>query len=143
MDSVDRLDVIKRVEEAIALLQPQTVYTHFSGDLNIDHRICNEAVVTACRPTPSCSVRQVLFFEVASSTEWVAGSYEPFEPNWYVDVSATWSIKLEALACYGSEMRPWPNARSVEAVEALGSWRGASVGVDRAEAFVLGRRVVR
>jgi hypothetical protein len=40
-------------------------------------------------------------------------------------------------------MRPWPHARSIRALEHLARWRGASVGVEAAEAFVLGRGIER
>ena len=70
LDSLDRLDLIKQIEERIARHQPQVVYVHHVGDVNIDHRRLHEAVVTACRPTPGQPVRRLLSFEVASSTEW-------------------------------------------------------------------------
>lgn len=140
MDSMDRLDVIKLVEGDVERVRPDLVYTHHAGDLNIDHRIVHESVLTACRPQPSSTVKTLLFFEVPSSTEWnLAVSAPVFAPNWFVDVSDVLALKLDALACYQSEMRPWPHARSVKAVEHLAGWRGASVGMEAAEAFVLGR----
>ena len=66
-----------------------------------------------------------------------------FEPNWFVDVSDTLELKLKALEFYQDEMRPWPHARSVRAVEHLARWRGATIGVEAAEAFVLGRALVK
>lgn len=144
MDSLDRLDVIKLVEEEIGRVQPEVVYTHHIGDLNIDHRIIHESVLTACRPQPLSPVKTVLFFEVPSSTEWMPATSAPhFGPNWFVDISDTLELKLKALDCYQSEMRPWPHARSVQALEHLARWRGASVGMEAAEAFVLGRRLFR
>ena len=143
LDSLDRLDLIKQIEERIAPHQPQVVYVHHSGDVNIDHRRLHEAVVTACRPTPGQLVRRLLSFEVASSTEWQPpGSAPPFQPNWFVDISAQWPRKREALEAYASEMRPWPHARSILAVEHLARWRGAQVGVEAAEAFCLLRQLV-
>lgn len=145
LDSLDRLDLIKCVEEFLARHTPRIVYTHYSSDLNVDHRRVHEAVVTACRPMPGHSVEQLLFFEVASSTEWQISSHAAtaFAPNWYVDISATLPAKLRALAAYESEMRPWPHARSLQALEHLARWRGASVGLEAAEAFMLGRNLVR
>jgi LmbE family N-acetylglucosaminyl deacetylase len=143
LDSLDRLDVIKLIEERIARYQPEVVYVHHAGDVNIDHRRLHEAVVTACRPTPGHVVRRLLSFEVASSTEWQpAGSAPAFHPNWFVDISDQWERKRVALAAYASEMRSWPHARSIEAVEHLARWRGAQVGVQAAEAFCLLRQVV-
>jgi len=142
LDSIDRLDLVKLIEEKIERYQPQIVYTHHSGDLNIDHRRLHEAVVTACRPTPGHSVKRLLSFEVASSTEWQPpGSAPAFQPNWFVDISDQWDRKRLALEAYASEMRPWPHARSLEALEHLARWRGAQVGVEAAEAFCLLREL--
>ena len=142
LDTVALLDVIKQVENRLGAVKPDLVLTHHAGDLNIDHRKIHDAVVTACRPQKSQSVRTLLFFEVPSSTEWqVPGAGQPFEPNWFIDISTTLDRKLTALEAYGMEMRAWPHPRSVEAVTHLARWRGATVGADAAEAFVLGRTI--
>lgn len=142
LDSLDRLDLIKLIEQRIDRHQPQVVYVHHAGDVNVDHRRLHEAVVTACRPTPGHPVKRLLSFEVASSTEWQPpGSASAFQPNWFVDISAQCQRKREALEAYISEMRPWPHARSLKAVEYLARWRGAQVGVEAAEAFSLLRQL--
>jgi len=145
MDTVALLDIVKTIEDLIERHRPDILYTHHGGDVNIDHRRIHDAVVTACRPAPeSPQVTTLLFFEIASSTEWqTPSSAPPFAPNWYVDISATLDLKNLALEAYASEMRPWPHARSVEAVTHLARWRGTNVGVEAAEAFVLGRRITR
>jgi LmbE family N-acetylglucosaminyl deacetylase len=141
MDSIDLLEITKMVEGYINKYEPDIVYTHHRGDLNIDHRVIHDTVVTACRPLPSSRVKTLLFFEVASSTEWQTPASAPyFTPNWFVDISTTMNKKLAALGAYDSEMRNWPHARSVEALEYLARWRGATVGVNAAEAFMLGRQ---
>ena len=142
LDSLDRLDVIKQIEERINRYEPQVVYVHHAGDVNVDHRRLHEAVVTACRPTPGHVVKRLLSFEVVSSTEWQPpGSAPAFQPSWFVDISEQWERKREALVAYASEMRNWPHARSLEAVGHLARWRGAQVGVEAAEAFALMRYV--
>jgi LmbE family N-acetylglucosaminyl deacetylase len=141
LDSADLLDVIKPIETFLNSVQPETVYTHFPADLNVDHQIVSEAVQVACRPVPGSQLKQLLLFEVASSTEWRVASPVSFNPNFFMEISATLEIKKRALCAYASEMRTWPHARSLEAVEALAKWRGASVGVTAAEAFVLGRGI--
>jgi len=144
MDSIDRLDIIKVIERKIEEVHPHTVFTHFGNDLNIDHRITNDAVVTACRPMPSQVVKELYFFEVSSSTEWQVGqSGYAFYPNYFVTLSETQiEKKVNALKKYESEMRAFPHARSIEAVRALAKWRGASIGVNLAEAFMVGRLIV-
>ena len=124
----------------IAEHQPSTVFTHHPGDMNVDHRCVHEAVVTACRPQPGNLVKTLLLFEVPSSTEWQTPWTAPvFAPNWFVEISQTLERKLAALDVYAAEMRPWPHPRSLQGVEHLARWRGASSGVDAAEAFVLAR----
>ena len=143
LDSIDRLDLVKLIEARIECYQPQIVYTHHAGDVNIDHRRLHEAVVIACRPTPGHSVKRLLSFEVASSTEWQPpGSAPAFQPNWFVDISEQWARKRLALDSYATEMCPWPHARSIQALEHLARWRGAQVGVQAAEAFCLLRQLV-
>jgi LmbE family N-acetylglucosaminyl deacetylase len=142
LDSLALLDVVQQVEAVVQRYRPAIVLTHHAGDVNIDHRVAHDAVIAACRPQPGHSVRTLLFFEVPSSTEWrPPSSAPPFDPNWFVDISATLRKKLQALEAYEAEMRPFPHPRSVEAVKALAKWRGASMGMVAAEAFVLGRRL--
>lgn len=142
MDSLDRLDVIKAIEREVERVKPEMVVTHHAGDVNIDHRIIHEAVVTACRPLPGHVVKKLLAFEISSSTEWqTSGSAAMFIPNYYVDITLELDLKMEALAEYESEMRPWPHSRSMQALEHLARWRGASVGCEAAEAFQLLREV--
>ena len=143
MDSVALLDVIKVIERKINEVKPDIVYTHHGGDLNIDHRIVHEAVVTACRPLPDAVVRAIYAFETISSTEWALDSSRQFRPVRWVDISDFLARKMEALACYDTEMRPFPHPRSREGVEALARMRGATAGVSAAEAFSVVREIVR
>lgn len=142
LDGVTLLDVVQEIERFAGPLRPEMVLTHFPGDLNVDHQVCAQAVVTAFRPTPEQSVRAIYGFEVASSTEWAFGvAGQSFVPNVYFDISLHLPKKLDALGAYIEEMRGFPHARSLEAVAALARWRGATVGVDAAEAFVVLRMV--
>jgi LmbE family N-acetylglucosaminyl deacetylase len=143
-DAIDRLEITKAVETAIEQLRPDTVYVHHGGDVNVDHRRLNEAAFTACRPVPQHPVTRLATFETVSSTEWMPpGCFPVFQPNLFVDIAPYWPTKLAALRRYEEEMRPWPHPRSIEAIESLARWRGATVGVEMAEAFVLLRDVVR
>ncbi|MCB2102842.1 MAG: PIG-L family deacetylase, partial [Rhodobacterales bacterium] len=142
MDGVDLLDVVKRVEAAVGRWRPSVVYTHHGGDVNVDHRVAHEAVITACRPQPGYPVDTLLFFEVPSSTEWrPAADGAAFRPDWFVDISDTLETKLAALRAYDAELRAWPHPRSLEGVTHLARWRGASCGLAAAEAFALGRKI--
>lgn len=140
-DSVDLLDVVKVVEQAVTELRPDAVYTHHGADLNLDHRRTHEAVLTATRPLPGTIVAEVLAFEVLSSSEWRFGSSGTFRPNVFVDVTDSLDAKHAALRAYDAEMRDFPHPRSHDAVDALARLRGSTVGVVAAEAFELVRSV--
>jgi LmbE family N-acetylglucosaminyl deacetylase len=140
MDGVDLLDIVKSIEQKVAQVKPTRLLTHHRGDVNIDHQRIHDAVLAAARPLPEGSIKELLFFEVASSTEWrpaVSGS--PFAPAMFIDIGATLERKLRALEAYRSELRPFPHPRSLLAVERLAQWRGATVGCSAAEAFEVGR----
>lgn len=141
-DSVDLLDVAKLVEAAVERHTPEVVYTHHALDLNVDHQRTHAAVLVATRPQPGSVVHSVYAFEVPSSTEWAEPIHGVFRPARFVDVSDVIERKVDALGAYESEMRPFPHSRSIEAVRALATWRGASVGVAAAEAFEVVREVV-
>ena len=143
MDGMELLDVVKIVEAEIEQLRPDMVLTHHAGDVNVDHRVLHDAVITACRPQPGHSVRTLLFFEVPSSTEWrPAASGVQFAPDYFFDVTAFLDRKLAALNAYAPEMRAFPHPRSIKAVEHLAGWRGATIGCAAAEAFMLGRTII-
>lgn len=139
LDSCDLLDIIKKIDAVVGELRPSVVYTHHPGDLNVDHRITCEATLVACRPLPGSPVRAIYAFETVSATEWAP--QRAFLPNHFVDAAPTWERKIAALSAYAAEMHPFPHARSVQAVEALATWRGSSVGLAKAEAFQIIRQL--
>ena len=139
MDTSSLLSVVKYVEEAIDTLQPELVYTHHGGDLNIDHAVVYRAVMTATRPLPEQIVREVRLMEVPSSTEF---SLTPFKPNlWLAITEEQAARKHVALGCYKDELRQYPHPRSHEAIGYNELRRAAEGGVGPlAEAFNVVRR---
>jgi LmbE family N-acetylglucosaminyl deacetylase len=138
MDTVPLLEVVKVVEELLERFRPSVIYTHHSGDLNVDHGVVYRAVLTATRPVPGQRVREIYAFEVPSSTEWAFQRLEPtFRPSVFVDISATLDTKIAALACYDTETRKFPHPRSPEALRAIAMRWGSVAGFQAAEAFEL------
>jgi len=141
-DTVPLLDIVKSIEETINKVNPEVIFTHHYGDLNIDHQITHKAVLTATRPVGDYSVKKILTFEVLSSTEWnCQNQCNIFTPNTYVDISETINKKLEAMQCYKSEIRSYPHPRSSKGIKILAQKRGLEVGLKFAEAFCLIRAV--
>ncbi|WP_427338095.1 PIG-L deacetylase family protein [Caloranaerobacter sp. DY30410] len=141
-DSIDLLDIIKEVEKYVDMLKPDIIYTHHYGDLNIDHRKTFESVITACRPVGEYSVKEIYTFETPSSTEWNF-KYEDniFKPNVFIDIEDTIKDKLDAIACYKTEIRDYPHPRSLKALKIIAQRWGIIVGKKYVEVFELIRKV--
>lgn len=141
-DSLNRLEVVKIIENYLDRLKPKTIFTHHRGDRNIDHNITHDAVLTACRPVGQYSVKEILAFETPSSTEWgFNGKDEAFTPNVFIDITETIDKKIEAFKQYESEIRDYPHPRSIEALEVISRRWGTVVGKKYVEAFELIYRI--
>ena len=142
-DSLPLLQISKEVEKYLAEIKPDIVYTHFDGDLNIDHQLTCRAVLTACRPCNGNSPCEIYAFETLSSTEWQSKNKKQFNPTVYVDVEEVMNKKIEAFEKYNSEMRPYPHPRSPEGIKILAQYRGLESGLRLAEAFCLLRKIIK
>ena len=118
------------------------VYTHSGADLNVDHRVVSNAVLTAFRPQPNEKCKELRLFEVASATDYgnpaITGS---FSPNLFLNISNEWSSKVRALEAYNAEMRDYPHSRSIKGIQNLAKLRGNQVGYELAEAFEVIRKL--
>lgn len=141
MNTVPHLDLVKFVEACMEDFGANAIITHHPSDTNNDHVQTSYAAQAASRlyqrKVGMPRLRELLFMEVPSSTEWsVDCSSNRFAPNYFVEVGKEGiEIKLQALAAYKGVMRPYPHPRSVEAIEGLALYRGAQSGCNCAEAF--------
>ncbi|MBO5093106.1 MAG: PIG-L family deacetylase [Lachnospiraceae bacterium] len=136
-DSVALLEIVKAVERRIRELAPEIVYTHHRGDLNIDHQITYQAVMTATRPMADQPVKEIYAFETVSSTEWnFTYGDEQFAPDVFVRLTdEQFEKKLSAMRKYETELCEFPHPRSLEMLRASASRWGGVVGARYAEAF--------
>lgn len=133
--------IVEKLARIIETYEPEVVLTHHAGDINRDHQITAQAVLTAVRPQPGKTPSEILFFETVSSTEWGANNSDAFRPNFFVDITDTIDEKMKALEYYDAEMRPPPHPRSYEGLRHLAGVRGMSIGVHYGEAFVIVRKI--
>lgn len=124
-------------------VEPEYVFVPFLGDVHLDHQAAFQSAMVMCRPNGKPLPRSVLAYETLSETNWNAPPLTPgFLPNTFVDISQHLDTKLQAFAAYQSQVRPFPNERSIETVRSLAMLRGSTVGLRAAEAFVALRNVV-
>lgn len=125
-------------------VKPDVLYAPFPLDLHKDHRELFHSLSITWRPFTETGrrLRQVLCYEVPSETHLnIPYVEQAFTPNVWMNISSTLDKKLEALECFQSQLHAPPDLRSLETVRALARWRGAQMGVEAAEAFVLVRQV--
>lgn len=140
-DTVPLLDIIKIVENEKKMFEPEIIFTHHNGDVNIDHQITFQAVTTACRPMSCEKVNTIITFETPSGTEWIA-STDPrkFIPNLFIEINEEdLNAKIQGMESYNFEKRKFPHPRSPESLTTLAKYRGNSVGLTLAEAFSIVR----
>tara|TARA_B110000967_G_scaffold117159_1_gene119879 strand:+ start:5464 stop:6168 length:705 start_codon:yes stop_codon:yes gene_type:complete len=142
-DTVALLDIIKIIEKEKKEFNPEIIFTHHGGDVNIDHQRTFEAVITSTRPMEHEKVSTIITFETPSGTEWKA-STDPrhFIPNMFISISKKdLDAKINGMECYEFEKREFPHPRSPEALKTLAQLRGMTVGKSLAEAFMIIRMI--
>jgi LmbE family N-acetylglucosaminyl deacetylase len=143
LDTVPGYALANGIAGTIQLVQPEIIYVPHRGDIHADHQAVYEAALVAARPINDCPVRTILSYETLSETEWAAPAGDQvFIPTVFVDISEHLERKLEAMACYQTQLRPAPHPRSLQTIEALARLRGATVGLAAAEAFQLVRQII-
>lgn len=144
-DSHALLDIVKVVEKEKEEFKPEIIFTHNAGDLNIDHQLTFQAVMTATRPMEDEEVTAIICFETSSATDWQYSNHpEHFHPNYYVAIGEEdLQAKLEAMSEYKFENRSYPHPRSLKALRTLAEYRGYTSGNQLAEAFEIVRMIER
>lgn len=140
-NTVKHLDLVQFIEKAIIETEADVIFTHHPADLNNDHYhtsvACQAATRLFQRKADIKPIKELLFMEILSSTEWKLNtSMKQFTPNVFVEVEEERvDKKIRALSAYRGVMRDYPHPRSNEALKGLAAYRGSQAGVLYAEAF--------
>ena len=140
MDLCPPFEVIKFIEDVKNKINPNLIYTHSYSDLNIDHRIVNQATLTAFRPKADQSWNEIRAFEVPSATDYGHKSLGCFNPNLYINIQESIRTKIKSFSYYKDEILSSPNSRSLHMIKVLAEYRGSQVGLNYAEAFEVLRK---
>jgi LmbE family N-acetylglucosaminyl deacetylase len=145
LDTIPLNDIIEPIRAALETVHPQVVYTVHHGDIHTDHSVAFQAVTIVLKPfyMRKFSVQRLLSFETLSSTEAAPPLPErTFVPNVFKDITPHIGRKIEIMQLYQTELQPDPLPRGPSAVKALARYRGAAIGAEYAEAFMLIREVI-
>jgi N-acetylglucosamine malate deacetylase 1 len=143
LDVTRHSEINKELGKLINDLKPDLLFIPFLGDIHLDHQNIFLSSLVACRPNSAEYPKKILAYETLSETNWNAAYLTPgFQPNVFFDVTDFIDVKLRAFSCYQSQIKDFPHERSLVALEALATLRGATVFCKAAEAFVLIREVI-
>jgi LmbE family N-acetylglucosaminyl deacetylase len=143
LDKIPHSELNAKLGEVLGEVQPDVLFIPFMHDIHLDHQLVSLSAMVAARPCLTHTPKKVLAYETLSETFWNAPtSGLSFVPNVFVDISQFLSSKIKAMEFYNSQLKAYPHQRSIEAVKALASLRGSTVGCEAAEAFVLMRQII-
>lgn len=143
LDNIPHIDINEVIEKHINMLEPDTVFTHFWGDVNLDHQNVYKSTLVAVRPVMGQVVKSLYCYRVPSSTEWTPNKADTiFMPNIYVDISEFAEQKYEAFSKYSTELCDYPHPRSVQYLREDDIAAGLKVGLPATEEFVLLRELL-
>ncbi len=138
LSSSSLLTMVPEISAVFNEVKPEIVYCVNRSDAHSDHRVTFDAVMACTKSFRYPFVKQVLMYECISETEFGANLAENvFLPNYFVDISAYFTKKMEITAVYESEIGMHPFPRNTRNIEAIATFRGATAGVEYAEAFQL------
>ena len=144
LDAIPAAEINRRMSDLVTELRPDTLLLPFIGDIHLDHQASFLAAMVAARPRHDAAPARILCYETLSETNWYAPPLTAaFVPNCFVDISDTLPTKLRAFAAFASQVRPFPEERSIEALEALARLRGSTVHMQAAEGFATIRMLER
>lgn len=142
LDQVPHAEMNARMAEIVDRMEPDALFVPFVGDIHLDHQFAFISAMVAARPRHGRAPALILAYETLSETNWLAPGVTPaFIPNFFVDISDTLDMKLDAFAAYESQVRSFPDERSIAALRALALVRGATVFRSAAEAFMVIRQI--
>lgn len=138
LDTVPLSDIVAKISKVMGQILPDTLYIPYPGDVHSDHRVVFNAASACTKWFRYPSVKHVLCYEALSETEMdIHPDALCFRPNVFVDITRHLEQKLKIMTVYASELHDFPFPRSEKAMRSMASVRGATVGCEAAEAFML------
>jgi LmbE family N-acetylglucosaminyl deacetylase len=129
-------EMIPKISSIFNEFEPEVIYVMNRSDAHSDHRYTFDAVAACTKSFRYPFIKKVLMYECISETEFAPQLPEKvFIPNYFVDISEFQSEKIKLMQIYKSELSEHPFPRSIANINALATFRGATVGVNFAEAF--------
>ena len=142
IDEYSMSSLIEKISSVINKVKPHIIYLPFKGDIHSDHKHVFNAAYSCTKSFRYPFIKIIYMMETLSETEFsLSTKDESFIPNVFVDISDYMDKKIEAMEIYEGEMGSHPFPRSERNIKALATHRGATIGCEYAESFMLIKEV--
>lgn len=143
LDTIPMKDLVSEISMIIEEVEPCLIYIPNRSDIHTDHQVAFKAIMSCTKVFRYSFIKKILMYECPSETEFSpALPTDAFIPNVFVDITLFLDEKIKIMKMYRDEMETFPFPRSEENIRALARNRGATAGVEAAEAFVLLKEVL-
>jgi N-acetylglucosamine malate deacetylase 1 len=141
LDTIEHRELNAKLGEVVTRLRPEVVFVPFCGDIHLDHQHVFLSSLVVLRPHHRLCQQAIYAYETLSETNWSVPYLMPnFTPNTFIDITEYVDKKIAAMRIFATQIKAFPHTRSAEALGALATFRGSTVGCAAAEAFVLIRQ---
>lgn len=140
LESINLTELTSHIESFMKKLNPDTIYTHFWGDMNQDHRRIYDATIIGTRPQKNSKLKELICYETPSSTDNPL-EMNIFNPNYFVDIKKVFKIKTKAIKQYKNEIPKSPHPRSIEAIQNRAKFWGSKLNLNYVESFIKIREI--
>jgi len=143
LDTIPMKDLISEISKIIQKVEPDMIYIPNRSDIHTDHQVAFKAIMSCTKAFRYPFIKKIFMYECLSETEFSPSlPTDSFIPNVFIDITDFLEEKIKIMNLYRSEMGAFPFPRSAENIRALATYRGATAGVEAAEAFVLLKEVL-
>ena len=143
LHTLDVSEIITKISSVIQEVKPEVIYTVNRTDIHTDHQVAAKVIMSCTKSFRNPFIKRILMYECISETEIAPPLPEnAFVAHVYSDISNYLERKIEIMKRYESELQEPPLPRSIDNIRALARFRGATVSVHYAEAFMLLRELI-
>ena len=143
LDIIAKNELVTEVSNFISSVKPDTIYLPYRNDVHSDHTIVFDTLASCTKSFRYQFIRRIRAYETLSETEFsIRPNNNGFQPNLWIDISSYLEDKVKIMQLYESEISQHPFPRSEHSIRALATLRGATAGVDAAEAFISLKEII-
>lgn len=143
LDTIAKRELVEEISSVMNSVKPEIIYVPYRNDVHSDHKVIFDVVAACTKSFRFPFIRKVRAYETLSETEFgITPESSGFRPNLWIDITEHLEKKIMIMKKYKGEMGKHPFPRSERNINALATIRGATAGVEAAEAFLSLKEII-